>query len=139
MLLLLCLAFSPLCAEEKPAAPAPAPVAAAAAIKNVDAKAAISLVKADKAITVIDVRTPAEYATNHVEGALNIDFKSADFAKEVAALDKTKPYLIHCAHGTRSSKAKETFEKLKFSKVYHLDGGISAWTEAGGKVVQGGN
>src|SRR4030095_13344270 len=52
---------------------------------------------------LIDVRTREEYAEGHLKNAKNINFNSADFTERVAKLDKTKPVLVYCKAGGRSS------------------------------------
>jgi rhodanese-related sulfurtransferase len=83
---------------------------------------------------VLDVRTPKEFATGHIPGAVNIDWNAADFGKKVAALDKSKTYLVQCAIGGRSAKAADKMAALQFSSVYNLEGGIKAWEKAGKPV-----
>ena len=51
---------------------------------------------------IIDVRTPGEFASGHLEGALNIDVQSPDFAAQVSQLDPTQEYFIYCRSGNRS-------------------------------------
>lgn len=102
-------------------------------VTHVDANAAEKLVKEGK-VTVVDVRSPEEYKEEHIAGAKNVDFFTEDFAKELDKLDKSKPYLIHCAAGKRSTSSLKTFEKLGFKNLFHLDGGINAWKEAGKPV-----
>jgi rhodanese-related sulfurtransferase len=89
-------------------------------------------------LTVLDVRTADEFNSGHIEGALNLDFKSPDFEKELRALDKEKPYLVHCARGNRSAKARDAMKKLGFTKIYHITDGFESWKAAGGAVVKKG-
>ncbi|MFZ0159040.1 MAG: rhodanese-like domain-containing protein [Kineosporiaceae bacterium] len=58
--------------------------------------------------SIIDVRTPAEFAAGHVVGAQNIDVQSAGFGQAVAALPKPGPYLVYCRSGSRSAQAATT-------------------------------
>ena len=104
--------------------------------KNVDPAAAAKLLKADPHPVVLDVRRPVEFSEGHLENAKNIDFFGADFADQLKKLDPEKPYLVHCASGGRSTKALEQMRELGFVKVYHLDGGMKAWLEAGQAVVK---
>jgi rhodanese-related sulfurtransferase len=60
-------------------------------------------------------------------GAVNIDWNADDFGKKIAALDKSKTYLVHCAVGGRSAKASDKMTTLQFTDVYNLEGGIKAW------------
>lgn len=80
---------------------------------------------------ILDVRTPAEYADGHLPGAKLLDFRSPGFAQQVAQLDKSRTYLVHCAGGVRSAKACTKMIDLGFTNVVNLDGGLSAWQDAG--------
>ena len=102
-------------------------------VKNIGVEEFDRLRTDRKAIT-LDVRTPSEYANGHVPGAVNIDYASKDFAEKIAALDRSHPYLVHCAAGIRSSKACERMSKLNFTNLYNLDGGFKAWQKAGKPV-----
>jgi phage shock protein E len=99
-------------------------------VKNVDANEAEKLLKENKKVIVLDVRTPEEYKEGHIAGATNIDFKGPDFERKLATLDKKQPYLVHCAGGGRSAKARDLMKKLQFDSIYHLDGGLNAWQKA---------
>lgn len=79
----------------------------------------------------IDVRTPAEFSGGHIPGATNIDFVSEGFASELAKLDRSKTYVVHCAAGGRSTQSLAVFARLGFKNIVHLDGGISGWIAAG--------
>lgn len=83
---------------------------------------------------VLDVRTAREFAAGHITGATNIDWNAPDFAKKVAALDRSKTYLVHCAVGGRSAKASDKMSALQFTNVYNLEGGMKAWEKAGKPV-----
>lgn len=107
---------------------------AAAEPTDVDVEKAAALLAGDPSITVIDVRTPEEFAEGHLKGAVNLDFNADDFEEKIAKLDPSKPYLVHCAAGGRSGQSMEIFEKLKFSRILHLSPGYRAWVEAGKPV-----
>jgi phage shock protein E len=111
-------------------------LASAADSANVTPDQAEKLLKEKKDIVVLDVRTPEEFKEGHIAGAKNVDFQSEDFKKQVAALDKSKTYLLHCAAGGRSARALKVLDEDKFSHVYHLNGGFSAWKEAGKPVAK---
>lgn len=71
--------------------------------------------------TVIDVRTPAEYDSGHVDGALNIDVQAPDFAEKVGELPKDETYVVYCRSGNRSAAAIDIMEDLGFTDL--IDGG----------------
>ena len=120
-------------------AAAVAPAAAAdkstpAAIQHVDAAGGEKLLGEKKGTVVLDIRTAKEFAAGHIVAARNLDFYATNFEKQLAELDRTKTYLVHCASGGRSGRSLEMFKKLKFESVYHLDGGFNAWQRAGKPV-----
>jgi phage shock protein E len=84
--------------------------------------------------TVIDVRTPAEYATGHIAGAGNIDVEAADFGSKIAALDKKAPYLVYCHSGRRSGIASTQMAAAGFTDI--VDGGAMADLVAAGAKTQ---
>jgi phage shock protein E len=88
----------------------------------------------DPNIIILDVRTPQEVAQGYIEGAVNIDWNSPDFAAQVDKLDKTKEVYVYCAVGGRSSQAKAVMLKKGFKEVHNLLGGIGAWQKSGFEV-----
>lgn len=103
---------------------------------HVDAAAGAELLAADPEIVPLDVRTQPEIDAGHLENAVFCDFKADDFAAKLGELDRSKAYLVYCAVGGRSKMALSTLKELGFTRVYHLDGGMTAWRNAGNKVVQ---
>ena len=99
-------------------------------VAHVKAAEAAKLVEAGK-VLVLDVRTPDEFSEGHIKGAVNVDFNGDDFASKVAKLDKSKPVLVHCQAGGRSTRSLPALEKAGFLKIYHLDGGFGDWQDAG--------
>ena len=97
---------------------------------------AATLLKTQPGVMVLDVRTPAEYQTGHLSNALNVDFRSPDFAQKLARLDKSKTYLVHCAVGVRSTRTMPKLDSLGIKKVVHLDGGLDAWQKANLPIVK---
>ena len=93
-------------------------------IKHVDAAGAAKLIAEGK-VTIIDLKE-----------AKNIDIMSKDFASKLGELDKSKPVLVHCQAGGRSTRALPTLEKLGFTDITHLDGGMNDWLKAGQPVVK---
>ena len=80
---------------------------------------------------LIDVRTPEEYAGGHLKNAINMNYISDDFEEELGKLDKSKPVLVYCLSGGRSSRAANKIQDMGFSAVYNMDGGIMKWSNAG--------
>ncbi len=69
--------------------------------------------------TLIDVRTPEEFADGHLPGALNINH--TEIAKKIGALNlsKSAPVVLYCRSGRRSGIAQQTLEGLGFEHAYN--------------------
>jgi len=77
----------------------------------------------------MDVRTAGEVAQGYIQGAtVFADINAANFQEELNKLDKSKPYLVYCKSGGRSSRAAQMMVDAGFTNVYNLNGGISNWT-----------
>lgn len=79
---------------------------------------------------ILDVRTPAEFASGHIEGAVNLDINRADFQLEAKKLDPNRPVLVYCLSGVRSDRAGRVLLSQGVKNVYNLRGGTRAWTAA---------
>lgn len=91
---------------------------------------------------LIDVREPAEFASGHIDGAVNQPRGTLEFTvmrhPVLAALAEKDPahvadtkIILYCRSGTRSALAAQTLEKMGFKNVYSLSGGFSGWQETG--------
>lgn len=79
---------------------------------------------------LIDVRTPEEFADSKIQNAVNINWNDAEFLKNIAYLDKSKPVFVYCLSGGRSKAAATKLAENGFVKVYDLKGGILKWNAA---------
>lgn len=104
--------------------------------KHLQPQQAAQWLESDKSVVVLDVRTADEFRTVHLKNAVNVDYTAPDFEQQLAKLDRSKPYLLHCALGGRSTKALPVLQNLGFKDVRHLDGGIQAWQNAKLPVVK---
>lgn len=84
---------------------------------------------------VLDVRTPGEFNAGTMEGAVNINVLEDSFTEQVQKLDKNATVMVFCKSGGRSAKAKQKLLDLGFTNVVDLEGGITSWKKAGGKVI----
>ena len=81
---------------------------------------------------ILDVRQPEEYRSGHLPGAVFIPLP--DLINKVGELDHSKPIIAYCRSGNRSRAAAAFLLIYGFSKVYSMDGGITAWN---GQVATG--
>lgn len=78
--------------------------------------------------TIVDIRTPQEFAEGYIEGAININLFDKNFLDQMAQFDKSKPIFIYCRSGNRTSSASKKLSELGFQQVYDLQGGIINWS-----------
>ncbi len=79
---------------------------------------------------IIDVRTPAEYAAGHIDGAVNIPFESiGEKIGLLKGIGKDSAILLYCQSGRRSGLAKTTLEQQGYRKVSN-GGGIATLEKA---------
>jgi len=87
---------------------------------------------------IIDIRIPGNFAEEHIEDAINIDYRSEIFRDELDKLDKDKIYLIYyaCACGGIDRKTLDIMAELNFSEVYNISGGFNRWKADGLPTVE---
>ncbi|MUG93648.1 DUF2892 domain-containing protein [Scytonema sp. UIC 10036] len=97
-------------------------------LQTIDAQTLKTLIE-QQAVTLIDVREPAEYAGEHIPGATLVSLSKFDPHK--VPQDEDTQVVLYCRSGNRSTIAAQKLFDAGFAKVTHLDGGIGAWKEAG--------
>ena len=112
-----------------------APLSAPTSPERVDATVFADVV-ASPGATVIDVRTPEEFAAGHIEGAVNYNVEGPDFAAQIGDLDPAGTYAVYCRSGNRSQVAVSAMSQAGINGIYELESGIVGWEEAGRPVVQ---
>ena len=71
---------------------------------------------------IIDVRSPLEFSSGHLKGALNIPYDRIDQAiGSIEGLEKTSPILLYCQSGARSAVACQILAQLGFTRA--MNGG----------------
>jgi rhodanese-related sulfurtransferase len=89
----------------------------------------------DPAVHVIDVRTPGEFETGHIEGSYNVPLDLlGEHVSDLAALDHS--VVLVCQSGARATKALEQLVAAGKSNLRLLQGGMTAWTASGGQVAR---
>jgi rhodanese-related sulfurtransferase len=118
---------------------------AKAVIAEVNITQLAEALKQDSDTVLFDVREPAEFAQQHIAGAVNyprgvLEMNLHNHPRVAAAgcepalalqqLDQLPVYLI-CRSGARSALAAESLQRMGFSQVYSVAGGMQAWLDAG--------
>ncbi|MBP6759189.1 MAG: thioredoxin fold domain-containing protein [Flavobacterium sp.] len=99
--------------------------------KTIEAAAFAEKIKTTPNAQILDVRTAEEFALEHIDKAVNINWLANDFVANTGKLDKSKPVFVYCKSGGRSAKAVAKLEELGFKTIYELQGGILKWNAAG--------
>lgn len=110
--------------------------------ENISVQEAKEMVEKGDAF-ILDVRTPDEFNSSHIKGAVLIPVSNA-FGSSLssdrlleARIDEVprKKVLVYCRSGRRSETASTMLVNAGYSEVYNMAGGINAWIDAGYPVV----
>lgn len=84
---------------------------------------------------IVDVRTPEEYASEHLQDAQCIPLDT--LLQGSSGWDRSQPVLLMCRSGMRSRQAADQLASIGFENVYTLTGGIDACRQAGVEIIKG--
>lgn len=87
-------------------------------------------------VTIVDVRTPEEFAEGHIAGAVNIPVELPDFIDRVSELDTAGTYAVYCRSGNRSQPAVAGMASVGINGIFELESGTTGWTSEGQQLVQ---
>jgi rhodanese-related sulfurtransferase len=78
---------------------------------------------------LVDVREESEWAKDHLPGAIHLGkgIIERDIEKEIPQTDA--PIVLYCGGGFRSALAADNLQKMGYTNVWSMDGGIRAWRE----------
>jgi rhodanese-related sulfurtransferase len=85
----------------------------------------------------VDVREDEEFAVDHAQGARHIGRGVLERDIETLIPDRDAPIVLYCGGGYRSALAADNLQRMGYTRVISMDGGIKAWREAGYPVVRG--
>ncbi len=80
---------------------------------------------------LVDVREESEYAAGHLPGAAHLGKGIIERDIEQAIPDTTAEIVLYCGGGYRSALAADSLQKMGYTNVISMDGGVRAWREAG--------
>jgi rhodanese-related sulfurtransferase len=78
---------------------------------------------------LVDVREESEYANDHLPGAIHLGkgIIERDIEERVPQLDT--PLVLYCGGGYRSALAADNLQKMGYTNVLSMDGGIRGWRD----------
>jgi len=93
-----------------------------------DAATALRRTPPSDALLLLDCRTPEEYATAKIAGAMLLPMQELpERVSEIAAW-KDRPIIVHCHHGMRSLRVAKWLREQGFTLAQSMQGGIDAWS-----------
>jgi rhodanese-related sulfurtransferase len=102
---------------------------------NVDPAEAVSLI--NKEALIIDLRSSEAFARGHIVNAKNVPADEFASRQDAVLGSKSKPVIAVCESGVSSNKTVAEMRKAGFQSAFGLEGGMTAWTQAGLPVVTG--
>ena len=84
---------------------------------------------------LVDVRTMEEYESGHIQDAVNFDFYSESFQKEILSIDKSSSIILYCRTQNRSTKTANFLKENGYKEITVLEGGITSWVKKGNDLV----
>lgn len=82
-----------------------------------------------KDAVLIDIRSPSEYAREHISGSINIPLEDLKSMDEERFVDKT--LIFYCKSGNRTKQAQTTLNRIKSKQQFCLEKGIEQWKDCG--------
>jgi rhodanese-related sulfurtransferase len=98
---------------------------------EITATTLLEQIETQTAPTIIDVRTPSEFAQGHVPGALNIPFEKIGGRLDEVPGSRNDTVIVYCGHGPRAWMAGAAMRRQGFRNVKYLAGHFSKWRAAG--------
>jgi rhodanese-related sulfurtransferase len=86
---------------------------------------------------LIDVREESEYAADHLPGAVHLGKGIIERDVEARVPDPNTPMVLYCGGGFRSALAADNLQKMGYTQVLSMDGGIRGWREKGFALTKG--
>lgn len=80
---------------------------------------------------LVDVREESEFAKDHLPGAIHLGKGVIERDIEGRVPDLESPLVLYCGGGFRSAMAADNLQKMGYTKVLSMDGGIRGWREKG--------
>ena len=100
---------------------------------DISVQEANELIEDKPDLVILDVRTVSEFEDGHIENAVNIPVDELE--NRLNELDKEYELLVYCRTGNRSRTSVQILNEAGYTKVYHMNKGISVWIQQGYPTV----
>ena len=86
---------------------------------------------------LVDVREESEFAKDHLPNAIHLGKGVIERDIEERVPDTSAPLILYCGGGFRSALAADNLQKMGYTNVISMDGGIRVWREKGFPLTKG--
>jgi rhodanese-related sulfurtransferase len=108
---------------------------ARARVRETDADAVKAMLDRGEKFILVDVREESEYAKDHLPGAVHLGKGVIERDIEQAVPDTATPLVLYCGGGYRSALAADNLQKMGYTNLLSMDGGIRTWRDKGFPLV----
>ena len=105
-------------------------------IEEFDVPEFVRRIEAGERWVLVDIREDHEWQAGHIPGAIHLGRGILERDAETRFPEKDTPLVLQCGGGFRSVLSADNLQKMGYTRVVSLDGGIRAWTEAGLGLVK---
>jgi rhodanese-related sulfurtransferase len=88
-------------------------------------------------LTIVDVREESEYARDHLPGAIHLGKGIIERDMESRFPDTSTEVILYCGGGFRSALSADALQKMGYTNVISMDGGIRDWRDRGYPLTTG--
>jgi rhodanese-related sulfurtransferase len=86
---------------------------------------------------LVDVREESEFAKDHLPGAIHLGKGVIERDVETRVPDMKTPMVLYCGGGFRSALAADNLQKMGYTNVISMDGGVREWREKNYPMTRG--
>lgn len=87
----------------------------------------INIIKNNKDVVLLDVRSSQEYDEGHLKGAINIPVYELEYRVENELKNKDNVIIAYCSAGIRSRKAIGILKKIGYKNLYNVEDGVKIY------------
>ncbi|MGL4552861.1 MAG: rhodanese-like domain-containing protein [Gemmataceae bacterium] len=80
---------------------------------------------------ILDVREESEYAADRVPGAVHVGKGVLERDIEEKVPDPSAEVIVYCGGGFRSALAADALQRMGYTRVISMDGGMRGWRDRG--------
>jgi rhodanese-related sulfurtransferase len=100
-------------------------------VRETDVDAVKSRMDREEKFLLVDVREESEYAKDHLPGAIHLGKGVIERDIEARVPELNREMILYCGGGFRSALAADNLQKMGYTNVISMDGGIRDWREKG--------